>query len=210
MSIKAAIIEKYPYQFEEKLLDEMESVGKLLTFKAQDTLINIGQRLTSMPLLLDGAIKVMREDYDDGELLLYFLEKGDTCVMTMACCMGDKESKIRAIGEKNGHIVMLPVTMLDEWMAKYPSWRAFVFQSYNNRFDEMLIAIDNLAFNDMGARIKKYLLDVATINHGNVVNKTHQEIANELNTSRVVVSRLLKALENEGFLKINRNQISIN
>lgn len=210
MSIKAAIIEKYPYQFEEKLLDEMQALGRLISFKANDTLIDIGQKLTSIPLLLDGAIKIMREDYDDGELLLYFLEKGDTCVMTMACCMGDKESKVRAIGEKDGHIVLLPVTMLDEWMAKYPSWRAFVFQSYNNRFDEMLGAIDNLAFNDMGARIKKYLLDVATINNGHIVNKTHLEIANELNTSRVVVSRLLKALEKENFLKINRNQIIIN
>ena len=130
--------------------------------------------------------------------------------MTMACCLGDKQSKIRAVAETDGELVMIPIVKMDEWLAKYASWRRFIFDSYNNRMDEMLVAIDNLAFNDMNERLKKYLLDVASINNGNVVNKTHQEIAYELNTSRVVISRLLKALEKEGFLQLNRNVITIN
>ena len=99
---------------------------------------------------------------------------------------------------------------MEEWLAKYATWRNFVFNSYNNRLEEMLGAIDNLAFNDMNYRLKKYLLDIATINNGRQVNKTHQEIAYALNTSRVVISRLLKALEKEGFLTLNRNVITIN
>ena len=208
--IKEKIETTYPYQFEDELLNEIAELGSLVEFKANDVMIDLNQFIKGMPILLKGAIKIMREDFDEGELLLYFLEKGDTCAMTMACCLGDKQSKIRAVAETDGELVMIPIVKMDEWLAKYASWRRFIFDSYNNRMDEMLVAIDNLAFNDMNERLKKYLLDVASINNGNVVNKTHQEIAYELNTSRVVISSLLKALEKEGFLQLNRNVITIN
>ncbi|MDM1551463.1 Crp/Fnr family transcriptional regulator [Empedobacter falsenii] len=207
--IKEKIEATYPYQFEDELLNEIDELGSLIEFKANDVMIDLNQFIKGMPILLSGAIKIMREDFDEGELLLYFLEKGDTCAMTMACCLGDKQSKIRAIAETDGELVMIPIVKMDEWLAKYPSWRRFIFDSYNNRMEEMLVAIDNLAFNDMNERLKKYLLDVASINKGKVVVKTHQEIAYELNTSRVVISRLLKALEKEGFLQLNRNEITI-
>ncbi|MDH1883114.1 MULTISPECIES: Crp/Fnr family transcriptional regulator [Empedobacter] len=207
--IKEKIEATYPYQFEDELLNEIDELGSLIEFKANDVMIDLNQFIKGMPILLSGAIKIMREDFDEGELLLYFLEKGDTCAMTMACCLGDKQSKIRAVAETDGELVMIPIVKMDEWLAKYPSWRRFIFDSYNNRMEEMLVAIDNLAFNDMNERLKKYLLDVASINKGKVVVKTHQEIAYELNTSRVVISRLLKALEKEGFLQLNRNEITI-
>ncbi|WP_313359885.1 Crp/Fnr family transcriptional regulator [Empedobacter sp.] len=207
--IKEKIEATYPYQFEEELLNEIDELGSLIEFKANDVMIDLNQFIKGMPILLSGAIKIMREDFDEGELLLYFLEKGDTCAMTMACCLGDKQSKIRAVAETDGELVMIPIVKMDEWLVKYPSWRRFIFDSYNNRMEEMLVAIDNLAFNDMNERLKKYLLDVASINKGKVVLKMHQEIAYELNTSRVVISRLLKALEKEGFLQLNRNEITI-
>ena len=208
--IREKIEATYPSEFEDELLNEIDNLGTLVEFKANDILIDLNQYIKGMPILLSGAIKIMREDFDEGELLLYFLEKGDTCAMTMACCLGNKQSKIKAIAETDGELVMIPINKMDEWLAKYPTWRKFIFDSYNNRLDEMLVAIDNLAFNDMNERLKKYLLAVASINKGNVVNKTHQEIAYELNTSRVVISRLLKALEKEGFLQLNRNVITIN
>ena len=208
--IREKIEATYLSEFEDELLNEIDNLGTLVEFKANDILIDLNQYIKGMPILLSGAIKIMREDFDEGELLLYFLEKGDTCAMTMACCLGNKQSKIKAIAETDGELVMIPINKMDEWLAKYPTWRKFIFDSYNNRLDEMLVAIDNLAFNDMNERLKKYLLDVASINKGNVVNKTHQEIAYELNTSRVVISRLLKALEKEGFLQLNRNVITIN
>ena len=208
--IREKIEATYPSEFEDELLNEIDNLGTLVEFKANDILIDLNQYIKGMPILLSGAIKIMREDFDEGELLLYFLEKGDTCAMTMACCLGNKQSKIKAIAETDGELVMIPINKMDEWLAKYPTWRKFIFDSYNNRLDEMLVAIDNLAFNDMNERLKKYLLDVASINKGHVVNKTHQEIAYELNTSRVVISRLLKALEKEGFLQLNRNVITIN
>lgn len=207
--IKEKISANYPSLFETELLDEIDQIGKLMDFKANDILIDLNQTIQSMPILLSGAIKILREDYNEGELLLYFLEKGDTCAMTMSCCLGDKQSKIRAVAETDGQLIMIPIINMDVWLAKYPSWRRFIFDSYNNRLEEMLSAIDNLAFNDMNHRLKKYLLDVASINHGKIINKTHQEIAYELNTSRVVISRLLKVLEKEGFLQLNRNVITI-
>lgn len=162
-----------------------------------------------MPLLVSGAIKIMREDYDEGELLLYYLEKGDTCAMTMACCIGDKQSDIRAIAETDGSMILIPVQKMSEWLAKYDSWRKFVMNSYQDRLDEMMRAIDNLAFNDMNNRLKNYLIELASVNKSYSIKKTHQEIAYELNTSRVVISRILKALEKEGFLALNRNTIHL-
>lgn len=162
-----------------------------------------------MPLLLSGAIKVMREDYDSGELLLYYLERGDTCAMSMSCCLGGKQSEIKAIGEVPGILLMIPVHMMSEWMSKYKGWMMFVFDSYNNRFNELLNAVDTLAFMDTKERLLNYLFEKSKIERSSIVSKTHQDIAKELNTSRVVVSRLLKVLEKEDRIKLNRNSIEI-
>jgi CRP/FNR family transcriptional regulator len=158
-------------------------------------------------LLISGAIKILREDFDEGELLLYFIEKGDTCAMTMACCLGETKSEIRAIAENKGSVVMIPVSKMEEWLGKYKSWRNFVFNSYNNRLKEMLTAIDNLAFMNMNERLLNYLYDKSEVNKSLFIYSTHQDIAHDLHTSRVVISRLLKALEKEGKLKLHRASI---
>ena len=195
--------------FEEELLNEIASAGQLKSFKENEIIIDLDQTISHMPLLLHGAIRIMRDDDNDGELLLYYLEKGDTCAMTMTCCLGAKTSNIRATAETNGEMVMIPVQKMDDWLAKYPTWRAFVFNSYQDRLDEMMRSIDNLAFKDSKGRLENYLIEVASVNKSRVVNKTHAEIAYELNTSRVVISRLLKVLENENFIKQQRNSITI-
>ncbi|MBF0694722.1 MAG: Crp/Fnr family transcriptional regulator [Flavobacterium sp.] len=201
------IKEAYGNTFEEKLIDEIEAVSSIVDFNEGDQLIQIGEYIRRMPLLLSGAIKVLREDRDEGELFLYFLERGDTCAMTLACCMGDTQSEIRAVAENSGSVAMIPVNKMEEWLGKYKSWRNFVFSSYNKRLSEMLNAIDNLAFMNMDERLTNYLLEKSKINNTKTIEKTHQEIAYELNTSRVVVSRLLKALENQGKIRLHRNSI---
>lgn len=195
--------------FEKELLDEISSIAKIVHFNEGDVLIDIGKYIKSMPLLIDGVIKIMREDFDEGELLLYFLERGDTCSMTLNCCIGDKKSEIRAIAETDGTVAMIPINKMEEWMGKYRSWRAFVMESYNSRFNEMLSAIDHIAFMKMDERLLSYLMDKKKITGSPVISQTHQEIAYDLNSSRVVISRLLKALENEGRVKLNRNNIEI-
>jgi CRP/FNR family transcriptional regulator len=201
--------ENYGFIFEEKLLEEIAQVATLRTFEEGDILIDFGDYIKFMPLLISGAIKILREDFDEGELLLYFLEKGDTCAMTMACCLGETKSEIRAVAETKGQVVMIPVAKMEEWLGKYKSWRNFVFDSYNSRLKEMLQAIDNLAFMNMDERLYNYLLDKAQINKTDFIQNTHQEIAYDLHTSRVVISRLLKALENEGKIKLHRASIEL-
>ena len=203
------IKESYGTIFEEKLLEEIAHVAHIYDFKEGDVLIDFGDYIKNMPLLLKGAIKILREDFDEGELLLYFIEKGDTCAMTMACCLGDTKSEIRAVAETDVKLIMIPVNKMEEWLGKYKSWRNFVFNSYNNRLKEMLSAIDNLAFMNMDERLLNYLFDKAKINKSNEIQSTHQEIAYDLHTSRVVISRLLKALENEGRIRLHRASIEI-
>ncbi len=207
--MKELIADTYRGIFENALIDEIVSVAKLVEFKEGDVLIDIEQYIKTMPLLISGAIKIMREDFDTGELLLYFIERGDTCSMTLNCCMGDKKSEIRAVAENDGLVAMIPVGKMEEWLGRYKTWRAFVFESYNNRFNEMLAAIDNIAFMNMGERLYGYLLEKSKIDNAKVITKTHKEIAYELNSSRVVISRLLKALENQGKISLNRNQITL-
>ena len=190
-------------------LEEIAQVAQIYDFKEGDILIDFGDYIKNMPLLLKGAIKILREDFDEGELLLYFIEKGDTCAMTMACCLGDTKSEIRAVAETDVKLIMIPVNKMEEWLGKYKSWRNFVFNSYNNRLKEMLSAIDNLAFMNMDERLLNYLFDKAKINKSNEIQSTHQEIAYDLHTSRVVISRLLKALENEGRIRLHRASIEI-
>ena len=201
--------ETYGFVFENQLIEEIAAVSKLHSFKEGDVLIDFGDYIKKMPLLIQGAIKILREDFDEGELLLYFIEKGDTCAMTMACCLGQTKSEIRAIAETDGIVIMIPVEKMEEWLGKYKSWRVYVFNSYNNRLKEMLSAIDNLAFMKMDERLLKYILEKSKINATKHIQNTHQEIAFDLHTSRVVVSRLLKALENEGKIKLHRASIEL-
>lgn len=199
----------YGYIFEEALLDEIAKVAVYKEFKADDYLIEIGDYIKTMPLLLTGAIKILREDENGDELLLYFLERGDTCAMTLTCCMGQSKSRIRAIAETDGAMLMIPVEKMEEWLTKYKTWRNFVFDSYNVRLNEMLEAIDTLAFMNLDERLYKYLTDKAKVIGDTEIHNTHQEIAYEMHTSRVVISRLLKALEIQGKIKLHRNKIEI-
>lgn len=199
----------YESILEEALLNEIEQVALIKEFKAGDVIIDFGDYIKKMPLLLSGAIKILREDFDEGELLLYFIEKGDTCSMSMASCIGDTKSEIRAVAETDGQVIMIPVMYMELWLGKYKSWRNYVFASYNNRLKEMLSAIDNLAFMNMDKRLLNYLLEKSKVNSTKEINTTHQEIAYDLNTSRVVISRLLKALEKEGRIKLHRAYIEI-
>ena len=199
----------YGYLFEDELLQEINSVGTYRDIPEGLKLIEIGDYIKSMPLLISGAIKILREDKEGDELVLYFIEQGDTCAMTLSCCLGDSKSEIRAIAETDARLMMIPVQKMEEWLGKYKSWRQFVLQSYQNRMTELLEAIDTIAFLKMDERLFKYLKDKAMVNHNDIIHVTHQEIASDLHTSRVVVSRLLKALEIDGRIELHRNNIKV-
>ena len=199
----------YGSLFENELLEEINKVGTFREVSAGHELIKPGSYIKSMPLIVSGAIKILREDNDGDELLLYFLERGDTCAMTLSCCLGHQKSEIKAIAETDTKLIMIPVEKMEEWTAKYKSWRNFVFDSYHKRLIEAIETIDSIAFLNMDDRLLKYLKDKTKVTQDNILYNTHQEIAYDLHTSRVVVSRLLKKLEKEGNVKLNRNNIEV-
>ena len=201
--------EAYGFIFEEELIREIEQTGVLKAVKEGELIMDINEYVTAMPLLLEGAIKILREDKEGNELLLYFLERGDTCALTLSCCLGQTRSEIRAVAEKDTLLIMVPISKMEEWTAKYKSWRNFVFESYQVRLTEMLETIDTLAFMNMDQRLLRYLQDKAKINQSEELQVTHQQIAYDLNTSRVVISRLLKKLELEKKIVLNRNHIVV-
>ena len=208
MDIKVLVKANFSFLFEKALLDEMSIVAQLKEVKKSDYLIDIGQEMTFMPLIITGAIKVFRTDDDGDDYILYFIEGGDTCAMTLYCCMKGAKSEIKAIAERDSELLLIPAHKLEDWL-HYKSWRAFVFGSYNDRFSEMLEAVDSLAFMNMNDRILKYLKNKVIANKSEFLKITHNTISLELNTSRVVVSRILKKLEIDGNIKLHRNQIEI-
>lgn len=196
-------------KFEDALISDIAQVGSFKEVPEGYKLIEIGEYIKSMPLLVSGAIKVLREDGDGDELLLYYLEQGETCSMTLTCCMGNSKSEIRAIAETDTKLIMVPIGKMEEWTAKYKSWRNFVFDSYHNRLNELLNTLDSVAFNRMDERLINYLKEKSRIVNSNDIHNTHQEIAYDLHSSRVVISRLLKKLEQMGSIELHRNYIKI-
>ncbi len=207
--IREALLTQFANHFDDFIIKNISTYGMISYFKKDDIIMDIGQHLTHVPLLLTGHIKVMREDDNGSELLLYVLERGDTCSMSLTCCMSKSRSKIRAVADKDSSVIMIPNAQMTEWFHTNESWRNFILQSYQIRFKEMLETIDTLAFMKMDKRLYKYLIDQVKLNASEIISKTHQEIAEDLNSSRVVISRLLKQLENEKRIVLSRNKIEV-
>ncbi|WP_458629052.1 Crp/Fnr family transcriptional regulator [Winogradskyella sp. PC D3.3] len=207
--ISKELLQPFHYLFDEEIIDSIANVAFLKTFQKADIIIDIGQDLNFIPLLIKGNIKVLREDNDGDELLLYVLESGDTCAMSLTCCMVKSVSKIRAIADEDATVIMIPIEYMKLWFNSNESWRNFILQSYQIRFDEMLETIDTLAFMKMDERLFKYLIDQVKLTASTSLEVTHQEIAEDLNTSRVVISRLLKQLEREKKIELGRNKIIV-
>ena len=199
----------FEHQFEADLIDEIVEVGKVKFFREGEHLMSVGDKIEYFPFLLRGVFKILSEDDNGNEVVMYFLERGDTCACVFINSLNTEKSCIRAVAETDSEVIMIHVNQFDDWMVKYKSFRNYVLESYNLRLKEMIEAIDTLAFKKMDERLLKYLHDKVQVLRVTTLNTTHQDIAYDLNTSRVVVSRLLKQLENEGKIKLKRNRIEI-
>lgn len=195
--------------FEPELLKQIQIHGQAKTYLDGDVMMDIGQQIRSMPILLSGTLRIMRKDDEGREILLYYLKPFDTCAMSITCCMMSLTSEVKAVVEDEADVIAIPVQFMDEWMMKFPTWKSFVMRSFRNRFNELLKTIDTVAFQKLDTRLVKYLRDKISASGSTLLNVTHQQIADDLGTSRVVVSRLLKQLENDGKLLLYRNQIKI-
>jgi len=196
------------YNFLEKeLLDEIRGKGVVKTFQSGETLIREGHFISSFPLILKGLIRVSRTNQDGNELLLYYLRENEVCAMSLTCCMANMKSSIMAYVEEKMEVIMLPVALLDEWMCKYQTWKQFVMQSYQLRFRDLIETVDTLAFMKLDERLENFFKTRHSKSGETTFYGTHQYLALQLNTSREVISRLLKKLENEGKIELSRNFI---
>jgi len=207
-TLREKLNKSYSKIFEKQLIDEIVKVGHHDTIKKGGILIDIGDEMTHIPLILSGVIKILRKE-NNHELALYYLEKGDTCAISFANCINKKQSVFKGIVEEDVDMILLPVDKIDKWLVKYESWRHFIIDSYHFRLLEMVESIDGLAFLKMKQRLLKYLKNIVKTTHEVNLDLTHQEIATDLNTSRVVVTRLLKELHDAGEIYSKRNKIEV-
>ncbi|MCF6331958.1 MAG: Crp/Fnr family transcriptional regulator [Draconibacterium sp.] len=198
---------KYNF-FEKELQNEILSIGVKKNFEANEFLIREGQFISSFPLVLSGLIRISRTNDDGNELLLYYLKGNEVCAMSLTCCMTKVTSNINAVAEEPAEVIMLPVELLDSWISKYPTWKQFVMQTFQNRFRELLDTVDSIAFMKLDERLIKHFKDRNLNSGATTFTGTHQDLALQLNTSREVISRLLKKLENDGKIKLSRNFIN--
>ena len=191
---------------EESLYNEMLEHGTIKEVKAGETLLKVGQTIRSTMLILSGLVKLYREDDEGKEFFIYQLDAGQACSLSMVCAAKHKTSEVLAKALTDATVLSIPLEFMDQWMSKYKSWYQFVITSYRNRFEELLKTIDAIAFTGMDERLA-YYLEKQVEKLGNNLKITHQEIANDLNSSREVISRLLKKMEAKGWLTIHRNSI---
>ena len=203
------VLENFKEVFEPELLDEIRSVSQIKSAKQGDIIMEIGQVVRMMPIILKGTIKVVRLDEEGRELLLYYVSPSESCAMTFTCCMQQFPSEIRAVAEDDLEFLVIPIQYMDVWMTKYPTWKNFVMQTIQSRFNELLKAIDQIAFQKLDERLVAYLKEKSKKTGSALINLSHEQIANELATSRVVISRLLKKLENDKKLLLYRGQIKL-
>lgn len=203
------ILENFKTVFEPDLMNEIRMNSELVSVKAGDVILGIGETVRVMPIILSGSVKVSRVDEEGRELLLYYVGSNESCAMTFTCCMQNVPSEVRAVAEEDVDYLAVPIRYMDEWMQKYPTWKSFVMNTFLQRFNEMLRAIDQVAFQKLDERLVHYLKEKSKATDSKLINLSHEQIANELATSRVVISRLLKKLENDGKILLYRNQIKL-
>ena len=194
---------------ETNLLKELELKAVKVSVKAGETIIDSGEIVRFMPIIITGTVKVVRTDKDGREVLLYYVNKNESCAMTFTCCMEQQISEIKAVAEDDVEMWRVPVQQMDEWLIKYPSWKNFVMKTIALRFNELLKTIDQIAFQKLDDRLISYLKEKSKATGSSLINLTHEQIAGELASNRVVISRLLKKLENDNKLLLYRNQIKL-
>jgi CRP/FNR family transcriptional regulator, anaerobic regulatory protein len=195
--------------FEPELLKEIQQFGTWQRFSEGDVIMDYGKYIRMMPIILKGTVKVYRLDEDGNEILLYYLSSNESCSMAYSCCVEAKKSEVKAIAEDNGELIGIPNIKLDEWLCKYPGWKNYIMRSFNERFIELLKSIESIAFHKLDERLISYLKEKQRLAGSSVIKASHNMIADELATSRVVVSRLLKQLENSKKIILYRNEIKL-
>ncbi len=196
-------------QFEPELQKKIQQVGHVRKFKEDEYLMYTGQPIHSAVLVVDGIIKVFREDDEGNEIFMYNLHPGEACAISMTCAARNLNSQIMAKALVDTTVIAIPIELMDEWASKYKSWYQFVLGTYRNRFEELLEMLDQIAFKNLDERLLWYLKQHQKSLKSNVIKISFTQMALELNSSREVISRLMKKLADKGQIKLGKNQVEI-
>jgi len=208
MELTEDIVQRsFPFLREPELIKEIVKEGSLEFAHAGEIIMEVGRYIKSVPLIVRGSIRIMREDYDGRELFLYYLKTGQACAVSLTCCMANEQSSIRAIADEDTELVKIPIEFIDLWTSKYTSFKNFVMNTYRLRYEELLQTIDSIAFLRMDERLWKFIKEKAKTLNTKEIHITHQEIAEALHSTREVISRLLKQLEKKGKITLSRNKV---
>jgi CRP/FNR family transcriptional regulator len=204
--VEEVVKKRFPF-FESGLREAISAEGVVSEFASGEELIREDQFIRSFPIVLSGLIKVCRTDESGNELLLYYLRPGEVCTVSLTCCMDRTRSRVKAITEEDSEAILIPVELLDSWMTRYQTWKEYVMRSIQMRFDELLNVLDGIAFLKMDERLEKFFHDRFKNTKATIYEGSHQDVAYALNTSREVVSRLLKQMERKGLITLSRGKI---
>ena len=192
-----------------ELVEKLYANSLQKNYKAGSVILNENSAIRAIPIITRGIIKVMRTDEDGKEILLYYIKAGESCIMSFLGGLHNETSKVRAEVEEDAEILFLPVEKVALFIKEHPQWLDYIFRLYHNRFEELLEAINAIAFKKVDERLLLLLQKIAEMNQSKTILITHEQLANKLGTARAVVSRLLKNLEENGVLQLSRNKITL-
>ncbi|MCX6209540.1 MAG: Crp/Fnr family transcriptional regulator [Bacteroidetes bacterium] len=206
--MESQLQQEFP-NFQKELILDIIKHAVIKEYTVGSVLMRTGQYIKSTILVTKGKIKIYREDDDGNEFFMYYLMPGQACAISMICAIKQETSQIMAKVVEDAEVVMIPLQQMESFMSQHKSWYAFVVETYRNRFEELLLVVDQIAFRSMDERLEFYLKRNATTNNTTLINTSHQEIATDLSSSREVISRLLKKMEQRGLVKLHRNSIEL-
>ena len=195
--------------FNTLLNKEVYETGQIESFPAGAVIQNIQSYIRSIPIVLSGSIKVLKTDQDGKEILLYYIKPGESCIMSFLAGIHNDTSKIKAIVEEDAEVLLIPVNKASQWIKEFPEWTDFIFSLYQKRFEELLEVVNAVAFKKLDSRLLHLLNQKASLFQLKDIAVTHQQLADELGTTREAVSRVLKQMENDQLISLSRNKISL-
>lgn len=193
--------------FQTLLSKEVDTFGVVKSFPAETVLLNEESSIKFIPIILNGSLKVLRTEEDGKEILLYYIKPGESCIMSFLGGLHNEPSKIRAVVEEDARILLIPVEKANEWIKQFPEWTDFIFKLYHKRFEELLQVVNAIAFQKLDTRLLHLLNQKANLFKSKELTVTHQQLADELGSTREVVSRVIKQMESEGLVRLSRNKI---
>jgi CRP/FNR family transcriptional regulator, anaerobic regulatory protein len=189
------------------IAEKIAQYGFTKTFKEDDVILDENSYVKAIPIVTKGSVRVMRTDEEDREILLYYIKAGESCIMSFLGGLHNETSKVRAVAEDDTEILFIPIDKVSLLIREFPQWLDYIFRLYHKRFEDLLEVVNAIAFKKLDERLLNFIQKKCELTQNKSIQITHEQLANELGTARVVVSRLLKQMENEGLVILGRNKI---